>query len=901
MVHVRPLLQPEPLEPRRRRSWKRWAIVTYLLLLAASHITQAFQGQPAPLEGTKAIVMPSLTPGLADERIVYMEWDGSHATDIPGGGVSRASRPPVLLIHGSPGRASLFAKMAPLIAEAGHRVIAVDLPGFGDSSRDIADHSMLAHSQRVLKLMDRLGIDRAHLVGWSNGGGVVLHMADAAGQRTASLTMLGAVGDQAQEGSGSYALEHAKYALGMATIGGIPELVPHFGRWGTFDRRIGFLRNFWDSDQRPLRAIMQKLAIPTLIVHGRQDCMISVDAAHAHHDLLQSSSLVLLKANHFLPVMQPAESAAALIPFLARHDEPGSAEPRIVTSIDPEAPPRGVLGALYRARAWLRDKPWPAQLGIASLTVLICPPVGVVACAWMATTHGMDYLLALLAVILGMILKAGLLAAVARVVGTAISRVPLIGPRAAELTATHWVSRLRTRPAREGWISAFVPALRKAGASAVGLHSSGPGAAARFLAGHAAGLIVWSMLAYGLVIWSMIWFYRLLRTENITAWRLAGLALVLGLIAQVAPMLLVRRGRQRLLSWWERTLHYEYWPMWVFYLPVVPYVGWLMLKHHSIRAPMCCNPGIENGGGLVGESKVSIMRRLGDHPAVLPTVPVEPADSIGCRVQAAINAMRRAELDFPIVIKPDAGQRGFGVRLIHSPEELAPYFKAMTVRAVIQPYDPGPHEVGVMWVRHLGASPDGCRGFIYSITRKDFPHVTGDGARTVEDLIHAHPRLRRQSHVFLERLGERAHEVLPAGNELRLCVAGNHCQGTQFRDGADLITPELTRAIDDLAASFEGGLDFGRFDLRYESDDLLRRGEAFSVVELNGTASESTNIYDPARNILWAYRVLFGQWKLLFALGDQRRRAGGRPMGLLQLLAAITHHYRCRTGSAISD
>jgi pimeloyl-ACP methyl ester carboxylesterase len=299
----------------------------------------------------------------------------------------------------------MFAPMAHLIAEAGYRVIAVDLPGFGDSSRNVADRSMHGHAGRMLRLMDALDIPRAPLVGWSNGGGVVLHMADDAPARIASLTMLAAVGDQAMEGSGCYQFEHFKYALGIATIGGVPEFLPHFGRLGTYGSRTGFLWNFWESDQRPLRAILQRLTAPTLFLHGRQDCMLSVNAALRHHTLVDNSSLVLLRANHFLPMTHAEQTAAAMLPFLQRHDEPGLTEERSITNLDPEPPKTGVLGAMHRGAEWLSFRHWTLQAVVLALLTAAAPLAGAVVAAWLVTVHSVDYLVALVGVGAGLVLQ----------------------------------------------------------------------------------------------------------------------------------------------------------------------------------------------------------------------------------------------------------------------------------------------------------------------------------------------------------------------------------------------------------------------------------------------------------------------------------------------------------------
>src|SRR5690606_27368007 len=217
--------------------------------------------------------------------------------------------------------------------------------------------------------------------------------------------------------------------------------------------------------------------------------------------------------------------------------------------------------------------------------------------------------------------------------------------------------------------------------------------------------------------------------------------------------------------------------------------------------------------------------------------PAERADEV------ERHARERADLGgYPLVLKPNEAQRGHGFKVIRNREEALRYFESMTRDALLQEYHPGPHEIGVLWKREPGEE----RGRVFSVTRKVFPVITGDGRRTLERLIWAHPRYRMQADLFLKRHDAERDRVLAEGETLRLAVAGNHCQGTMFLDGSDLITPEFERAVDEVASGFEGaGLDFGRFDLRYTSDEELRAGRGFKIIELNGTMSESTNLYDP--------------------------------------------------------
>jgi hypothetical protein len=125
-------------------------------------------------------------------------------------------------------------------------------------------------------------------------------------------------------------------------------------------------------------------------------------------------------------------------------------------------------------------------------------------------------------------------------------------------------------------------------------------------------------------------------------------------------------------------------------------------------------------------------------------------------------------------------------------------------------------------------------------------------------------------------LGARRAEVLPAGEIVKLVEAGNHAQGCIFRDGSHLWSAELERRIDEVSQKLDG-FCIGRYDIRYSSEDDLHAGRGFQIIELNGAAAEATSIYDARNSLFAAYRTLFRQWELVFAIGAANRRRGARP------------------------
>ncbi len=349
---------------------------------------------------------------------------------------------------------------------------------------------------------------------------------------------------------------------------------------------------------------------------------------------------------------------------------------------------------------------------------------------------------------------------------------------------------------------------------------------------------------------------------------LLGAVAVAGAVRMLAGLVTDSKRRRRLAGWWRCVTHWEFWPWWLAYLPVFTYIAWLAVRFRSLTLFTAANPGIPLGG-FAGESKSDILRHL---PAG-----VVPSYARVRTLEAARSFLDTAGLEFPVVLKPDVGERGRGVAVVRSPREMDRYFAGATGDIIVQRYVPG-GEFGVFYYRRPGED----RGHIFSITEKRFPEIAGDGRSTVEELILSDRRAVCLSGLYLEKCGRRPDEVLDAGERLRLVEIGSHCRGAIFLDGAALQTPALADAIHRAARRFPG-FYIGRFDIRAASNEDFRQGR-FQVIELNGVTAEPTHIYDPAVSIWDAYRVLFTQWRLAFEIGAANRDAGLRLDSLSTLL-----------------
>ena len=320
---------------------------------------------------------------------------------------------------------------------------------------------------------------------------------------------------------------------------------------------------------------------------------------------------------------------------------------------------------------------------------------------------------------------------------------------------------------------------------------------------------------------------------------------------------------------------FEFWPGWLFYTPVV--IHWLLLgvRYGDFSLPTAANPRITTGG-LCGESKLQILSGVGPEARDL----MAPA----CGVLARPNAAKAAEaamdsggLRYPVVVKPDIGCNGTGVRPVRDRVAMARYLDAYPAgeTVVLQEYVEDPHEAGIFYIRH----PHEPAGRITSMTIKRPPVVVGDGRSTLRALILADERASLIPHLYLTRLADRLECVPGRGEAVQLVFVGNHCKGSIFEDGAALVTPALTAAIDRLAKSMSDFF-FGRIDVRFASTAQLRRGLGFRVIEINGAGSEATHIWDPRTKLLDAWRAQFFHYGAAFRIGAANRKRGFSSSGV---------------------
>jgi membrane protein DedA with SNARE-associated domain len=389
----------------------------------------------------------------------------------------------------------------------------------------------------------------------------------------------------------------------------------------------------------------------------------------------------------------------------------------------------------------------------------------------------------------------------------------------------------------------------------------------RFLSITGIASFAWTLIVLWLTQLLGVQVIHLLSAYKHGGFVVAGIGVALFVLVQLSRRRLAGFNLRHFVTRLERWRHWEFWPAWLFYPPVAFYCLWLAVKYRGLALPTIANPGIPSGG-LVGESKIATLNELfASNPEFTAEAAMIDVAEIESRVRSVDQISER--FGFPFIIKPDVGQRGAGIRLIRRREQALEYLRQTPAPLVAQRYAPGPLEAGIFYYRF----PHESRGHIFAITEKIFPYVTGDGRSTIGDLIHNDPRARFMAGKYLKRFDARQDYVLPVGETLKLVESGNHAQGCIFRDGMRLYTSALLERIDAISQNLPG-FYIGRYDVRYSCDNDLRTGKNFQIIELNGAASEATSIYDARNSLVAAYRTLFNQWNLVFAIGAANRGRG---------------------------
>jgi hypothetical protein len=313
--------------------------------------------------------------------------------------------------------------------------------------------------------------------------------------------------------------------------------------------------------------------------------------------------------------------------------------------------------------------------------------------------------------------------------------------------------------------------------------------------------------------------------------------------------------KYRFLNLWTRLTRYEFWHTYAVYAPVIVYFITRMVRTGRYFWFDSVNPTMPHSGWQ-GESKWDIFQLMPSHfyPATWRIMP-------GMGAEELRGILSEKAIGFPIVAKPDVGERGYGIQMLYNPFQLKNFLAKCKEPYLLQNLSGWPLELGIFvyWV------PENAGFRVSSVTGKGFLTVTGDGKRSLRQLMLADYRARMQ----VARLSQNPNLDLllvpEAGQSLLLEPIGNHSRGTTFLNCNHMITEALHERMDVMCKEIRG-FRYGRLDMRCKSLEDLLEGRNFDILEVNGASSEPGHVYAPNYGLLNAWRDLLLHWRLIWRI-----------------------------------
>jgi pimeloyl-ACP methyl ester carboxylesterase len=277
--------------------------------------------------------------------------------------VDMGSGPPVIFIHGLSGCWQNWLEQLPFFARD-HRVIAVDLPGFGQSEMPAEEISISGYADAIDELMEKLELTEARIVGNSMGGFIGAELAIQHPQRVERLVLVAAAGlsiesirterttglrhraenivffslGHVASRSATVALRPRLRAALLMTVAAHPAKLPGplAAQQVLGSGKPGFSDALEAMCRYPLRDRLEKIACPTFIVWGDKDLLVPVKDAAIFEELIPDARKVIYKDTGHVSMMErPARFNSDVKAFLDEapgERQPASQQPRAVAS-----------------------------------------------------------------------------------------------------------------------------------------------------------------------------------------------------------------------------------------------------------------------------------------------------------------------------------------------------------------------------------------------------------------------------------------------------------------------------------------------------------------------------------------------------------------------------------------
>jgi pimeloyl-ACP methyl ester carboxylesterase len=239
----------------------------------------------------------------------------------------------ICLVHGSGGTHGVWIRQMEGLADLA-RIVAIDLPGHGESGGDGVGTIDRA-AATVRDVLDRVGVARAVIGGHSMGGAIALAFALANLERTAGLLLIG-TGARLRVLPKIFETLERDYAEGVRFVVDLavaantaPETKDALARQTLRNPRPAMIGDFRACDAFDVMTRLGEIRAPTLVVCGDEDQLTPVKYSRYLHDHIAGAQLVVVPgAGHYVQLERPDETTAAIRQFLAANPEPRVRCPR---------------------------------------------------------------------------------------------------------------------------------------------------------------------------------------------------------------------------------------------------------------------------------------------------------------------------------------------------------------------------------------------------------------------------------------------------------------------------------------------------------------------------------------------------------------------------------------------
>lgn len=227
---------------------------------------------------------------------------------------SYGSGSPVILLHGGLGHSGNWAYQVPALISAGYRAVVIDSRGHGRSTRDERPFSYELMASDVLAVMDTLRLEKASLVGWSDGACTALILAAKAPSRVAGVLFFACNMDP----SGAKEFEftpvvgrcYERHVKDYAQLSATPD---------QFDAFSAAVSHMQQTQPNYSAHDLAQISVPVVVVHSEHDEFIKREHAEYLARTIPRAELIILHdVSHFVPLQRPEQFNKTVLVFLGK-------------------------------------------------------------------------------------------------------------------------------------------------------------------------------------------------------------------------------------------------------------------------------------------------------------------------------------------------------------------------------------------------------------------------------------------------------------------------------------------------------------------------------------------------------------------------------------------------------